>query len=354
LSRALIELTGEDVFCSVVGVKDAELRLSYATAGPRLKDWAARYDTAAAGNREAELAAIGREMFAWLDDGEGSWASSWANGSGDRELEIRVRRRDDPRELALLDAPWELLAWDAGALARDALQPFSVARRVGEPGPSWEPAHSDLQLMFMAAAPEGQVDLDYEQEEASILEATRRNGRVHVIVEETGALRFLADRLTSDEGPFEALHLSCHGDIDAQRGPVLLLETAEGGSQSATAADVVSALGTAPPLVVLSACRTAEIGRAGTVARAGQRDVAVDEAQREAPRRAADAGAEWTAEPGTPEMAAFDAGAQAILQRERAAIAKDPGVWREVWTSLGLDVAARGSWPWRPTQGGPD
>ena len=111
-------------------------------------------------------------MFAWLD--EFGWASAWANGGGDRELEIRGARGDDPRELALLDAPWELLAWNTGPLAGDALQPFSVTRRVGEPGRPWGPKHSDMQLMFMAAAPEGQVDLDYEQEEASILEATRR------------------------------------------------------------------------------------------------------------------------------------------------------------------------------------
>jgi hypothetical protein len=85
LSRALIELIGEDVFCSVVDVTNAELRLSYATAGKRLKDWVARYDAAAAANQEDALTAIGREMFAWLDDDERSWASSWANGSGDRE-----------------------------------------------------------------------------------------------------------------------------------------------------------------------------------------------------------------------------------------------------------------------------
>ena len=111
-----------------------------------------------------------------------------------------------------------------------------------------------------------------------------------MIVEETGALDFLTDRLASDEGPFEALHLSCHGDIDERRGPVLLLGTAEGKLHQATAGEIVAK----PPLVVLSACRTAEIGRAGTVARAGQREVAGGEAERDATRRPADAGAEVT------------------------------------------------------------
>ena len=82
----------------------------------------------------------------------------------------------------------------------------------------------------------------------------------------------------------------------SKRGPVLLLETAAGELHQATAADIVSALGTArPPLVVLSACRTAEVGRAGAVAHAGRRDVATGEALRDATRRPADAGAEVTA-----------------------------------------------------------
>jgi hypothetical protein len=49
----------------------------------------------------------------------------------------------------------------------------------------------------------------------------------------------------------------------------------------------------------------------------------------------------------------FTTAAADILQRERTAIVEDPGVWREVWNSLGLDAVAWRSWPWRPTQGGP-
>lgn len=43
------------------------------------------------------------------------------------------------------------------------------------------------------------------------------------------------------------------------------------------------------------------------------------------------------------EMEAFAVGATAILQRERAEIATDPGVWRVLWTSLGI-----GAVRWRP------
>src|SRR5580692_7335049 len=135
MSQWLIELIGDDVLCSVAGVPDT--RLPYATAAARLAAWAARYDAAAARDAEAELLAIGREMFGWLD--AALWASGWADEAGDRELEIRVRRRDDPREVALLDAPWELLARDNGPVGLDATQLFTVARRIGASAAVWEP-----------------------------------------------------------------------------------------------------------------------------------------------------------------------------------------------------------------------
>ena len=212
-----------------------------------------------------------------------------------------MRRRDDPREVALLDAPWELLARDSGPLGLDATQLFTVARRIGAPAAVWEPRHHDLQLMFMAAAPQGQVDLDFEREEATVLAATRGDGRVHVIVEETGSLEFLRARLVSEEGPFEAVHLSCHGDIDKRRGPVLLLETAEGGADLVDPGQIVQALGATPaPLVVLSACRTAEIGRAsGAVDGVGRRDAGdrrmEPDVQRDGTRPPGDVGAEIAA-----------------------------------------------------------
>ena len=126
--------------------------------------------------------------------------------------------------------------------------------------------------MFMAAAPEGQHELDYEAEETAILDATRLLP-MRVVVEETGALEFLGARLATDEGPFEALHLSCHGDIDREKGPILLLETAEGGADRVGPGAIVGALGAdPPPLVVLSACRTAERGGSPGAGFTGQKE----------------------------------------------------------------------------------
>ena len=269
MSLALIELLGSGILGSIECGE--EVRLPAPSAIAKLQAWSKRYDEASLYDREAELSAIGREMFAWLD--ESGWASAWTLGSGDRNLEIRVKGAGGTEEEALLDAPWELLSRaDGPPLAFDDIQLFIVARRIGPKTAPLEPRHGDLQLMFMAAAPEGQQELDYEAEETAILEATRLLP-MRVVVEETGALEFLGARLTSDEGPFEALHLSCHGDIDREKGPILLLENAEGGSDRVGPGAIVGVLGAEPPpLVLLSACRTAELGSSPGAAFIGHKE----------------------------------------------------------------------------------
>src|SRR5438477_2568099 len=81
----------------------------------------------------------------------------------------------------------------------------------------------------MTAKVEGQGVLDYEQEEAGILQATI-GLPLDLSVEESGAIEFLGERIAQD-GPFEALHLSCHGDF-VKGHPVLALEKPEGVSTS--------------------------------------------------------------------------------------------------------------------------
>ena len=114
----------------------------------------------------------------------------------------------------------------------------------------------------MAAEVEGQSILNYEQEEAGILQAT--NGLpLNLMVEESGAIEFLGQRIAQD-GPFEALHLSCHGDI-VKGHPVLALEKPEGGLDLVGIAPLSRAFGEEdkkPKLVFLSACRTGEHGAA--------------------------------------------------------------------------------------------
>jgi tetratricopeptide (TPR) repeat protein len=253
---ALIEHVRADVICRTLGDFPFEFRIRGDDALKALVEWAGRYDAAVRRNQDGELLAIGREFFGWLN--ESGWASKWTKAIGPRSLEIRVDDLDEPLTRAMLDAPWELLAGKDGYLADDRVQLFEVARRIGSKGEPIAPQHSDLQLMFMAAAPEGESQLDFEAEEAAILNATQ-GLPLHLVVEESGAAKFLGDRLDLD-GPFDVLHISCHGDIHPKRGHVLALEDEVGDLAYADAGQIVELLGDPErtPLVFLSACRTAE------------------------------------------------------------------------------------------------
>ena len=222
-----------------------------------LRDWSQRYDLAVRQDREMALIDIGIEMFRWLD--ASGAAGAWLKAPGDRALEISVPGDGSDIETALLDAPWELLATEFGPLVADELRLFVVTRRIGRPASAPEPLHRELRMMFMAAAPIGHSELDFEAEEAAILRATQNAQRVQMVVEETGSLELLKERLASDEGPFEALHLSCHGGIDSKLGPALSFETDLGDEHPVTPGALIDALPRPlPSLVALSACRTAE------------------------------------------------------------------------------------------------
>ncbi len=201
------------------------------------------------------LLAIGKALHDWLDRKD--LLAQIIGESGPVSLDLAVAVRPDAEARAFVAAPWELLTDATGLhLAFDATRAYSPARRFGAPGAHWEPAHRDLSVLFMAAAPEGVSDLDYEREEALILDAVERLP-VQLAVEESGALKPLADRLAL-EGPFEVLHLTCHGDLDEGRG-VLALEDDKGGLDPVTAGRLCEAMGShRPPLAVVSACRSAE------------------------------------------------------------------------------------------------
>ena len=254
--HATLEHIGNDVVCRASGAMPAECRIDGETMRPALLALATRYDEAVRRADHDALPAVGRELLSLLD--ASGWASAWAGAAGARCLEIRVADPAQALAAALLDAPWELLATAHGFLADDDSQLFELTRRVGAPAQVAVPRHADLQLMFMAAAPLDVDELDFEAEEGAILQATQALP-LHLVVEESGSAQPLAERLALD-GPFEAIHLSCHGSIDAKRGPFLAFEDVQGAMEPAFAGDLARLLGDAQgtSLVFLSACRTAE------------------------------------------------------------------------------------------------
>ncbi|MFC1537451.1 CHAT domain-containing protein [Gemmatimonadota bacterium] len=263
--RARITILGSDILCNPdLTRRGRKVRIPLTDEVlSKFEEWAGQYDRAVRSNDPSPLLALGLEMFKWVD--EGGWASKWVKGEGDRILEVAVNDPESAAAEALLDIPWEFLAHGGDFLAADPNQTFVVSRIIGrsEDDEPVQALHRDLALMFMAAAPRGERELDFDAEEAAILSATEHLP-IQLCVEESGCKDFLKDRL-AQEGPFEAVHISCHGNIHEDTGPVLALETPEGDLYHATPGDIAKALGEKKaPLVFLSACRTAESKKVGT------------------------------------------------------------------------------------------
>jgi CHAT domain-containing protein len=175
-----------------------------------------------------------------------------------------ANRSPSEAEWSLLRAPWELLADERGFLARDVTLGFSPARRLGRSVEAPPLDKHRLGLVFMAASPQGGVELDYEAEETAIISAVGST-KIDLLVEESGNPKELGERLT-EYAAMQALHISCHGhsawrphDKSKEKArPVLLLESLEGEELPTDAGELISALrGHRPRLVFLSACLTA-------------------------------------------------------------------------------------------------
>ena len=197
---------------------------------------AGRYARAVqAGGDEGVFVELGRELFGWLDGDQGHLSVLLERAA--RPVVFEVGGPQVPSDLAraVLRAPFELLARPGGGfLAGDELDRFCVARRLG---PAAERPGLDafrLGLAFMASAPRGQRELDFEAEEAAILAAVGES-RVDLMVEDTGDPGELARRL-ADVGGMPVVHLSCHGlnswrvRLGEPGVPVLAMEDEVGGT----------------------------------------------------------------------------------------------------------------------------
>jgi hypothetical protein len=260
----LISMLGSDILCETVGGRPSTpVRIPLTTATvTQWRQWSDEYRHAVSTDDPPMLFRLGKQIFAWLN--EAQWATAWAKAPGPRLLEIGVDETESPAAAALLSLPWELLAQAHDFLAGDPAQPFVVYRSIGKGRTSLpaQPEHRDLAVLFMAASPTGQQELDYEAEEGGMLQATEHLP-MQLVVEESGCPDFCKERLAQD-GPFEAVHLSCHGDLLADGTPALALETPEGDLALTRPGDFATLLGEKKPtLVFLSACRTAE-SRRGT------------------------------------------------------------------------------------------
>ncbi|CAN96869.1 hypothetical protein sce6700 [Sorangium cellulosum So ce56] len=194
--------------------------------------------------------AIGDALYRWLDGAEG-WLEPLLSGRSDLTLHLEA---DAP----LARLPWELLH-RAGFLCAHPHRLLTPVRRLASVAarPAAVAQNRPLRVLFMATSPEPvRPVLDFEREEARILDATRTQP-IELLVEESGTLRGLKERLR-DVGAehFDVVHLSGHAGHEGDR-PCFYFEDDRGDVHPVFADDLARAFETAwPRLVFLSGCRT--------------------------------------------------------------------------------------------------
>ena len=213
-----------------------------------LKESEQRYHTG-----RGSLAALGQRLHGWLNPSEAPWLDRVQQDHRDLCLYITVAER-------LRHLPWELLQDRGGFLCADPNRPFAPVRRVHDRVlDGSEPRNRPLRILFMASSPgDVQPVLDFEREEALLLEATRRAG-LDLVVEESGSLEGLADWIDAHEaGYFDVVHLTGHAEVEGD-GPVFVLENRIGHAERAGAEDIAAVFQASnrfPRLLFLSGCRT--------------------------------------------------------------------------------------------------
>nr|MDZ8047224.1 tetratricopeptide repeat protein [Nostoc sp. DedQUE02] len=206
----------------------------------------------------------GRRLYNWLD-------------GSDRTLQpLLDKHRREGIVLAiattekLAHLPWEVLHDGVSFLVErvPAIVPVrwvsdSTVKKLTIDG---EPENRALQVLFMATSPlDVKPVLDFEGEEARILEATKRQP-LALTVEESGCLSELGYLVDGyDRDYFDVLHLTGHATLqDGQ--PRFITETATGEANYASAGDIAQELQfRLPKLIFLSGCRTGQAGNSGSV-----------------------------------------------------------------------------------------
>ncbi|MEY2246489.1 CHAT domain-containing protein, partial [Streptomyces sp. BF23-18] len=213
------------------------------------------------GSKEQALLAVGRDLYRWLDGDLGQLTRLLDEAAAPLVFEVRAPARPSAAAWALLRAPYELLAAPGSGFLAEAPELFAVARRLGQPSPAPAPDGYRLGVAFMASAPRGQHELDFEAEELAILNAVGETS-LDLVVEDSGNPEHLGLRL-SELGGMPVVHLSCHGlhnwrpGPDKPATPVLLMEDDLGDGRPTSANALVGLLTPLPRLAFVSACLTA-------------------------------------------------------------------------------------------------
>ncbi|MEV7287092.1 CHAT domain-containing protein [Streptomyces sp. NPDC093252] len=223
---------------------------------------AGRYvDAVRHGSGDQALLAVGSELYRWLDGDLGQLTGVLDEAAAPVVFEVRAAARPSGAAWALLRAPFELLAAPEGGFLAAGSELFAVVRRLGRPRSGPEMDGFRLGVAFMASAPRGGHELDFEAEETAVLNAVGGTS-LDLVVEDSGDPVQLGLRL-AELGGMPVVHLSCHGlhnwrpGPDGPATPVLLMEDDLGDPCPVSADVLVGQLSPRPRLVFVSACLTA-------------------------------------------------------------------------------------------------
>jgi tetratricopeptide (TPR) repeat protein len=207
-----------------------------------------------------DYAVTGLRLYNWLD-GSDRWLQKLINQYQRQRIILAIATAEK-----LAHLPWEVLHDDTSFLVQQSIIPVRWVSSDSVKTLSVEknPENRALQVLFMATSPQGvEPVLDFEAEEARILEATGRQP-LALTVEESGCLselRYLVDYYGKDY--FDIFHITGHATITNGQ-PEFITETETGAAYNASAEDIAKALQfRIPKLIFLSGCRTGQAGGDG-------------------------------------------------------------------------------------------
>ena len=207
-----------------------------------------------------DYAVTGLRLYNWLD-GTDRWLQKLINQYQRQGIILAIATAEK-----LAHLPWEVLHNGKTFLVERSIIPvrWVSSDSVKTLSVETKPENRALQVLFMATSPQGvEPVLDFEAEEARILEATGRQP-LALTVEESGCLselRYLVDYYGKDY--FDIFHITGHATITNGQ-PEFITETETGEAFYASAEHFKQALQfRLPKLIFLSGCRTGQAGGDG-------------------------------------------------------------------------------------------
>ncbi len=207
-----------------------------------------------------DFSQTGQKLYHWLD-------------SADRFLDQAIQQARGTAEILVLafetkgrlsHLPWEILHDGTGFFVQRRNPMIVPVRWFSQNSGDDKPANRTLHALFMATSPDNVSLLDFEKEEALILNATQKQPMTLIVEEsrEIGELRNLISSYPSDW--FDVFHLTGHGTL-TDSGASFVTENEIGEAVLCSAKDLSDALLRMPRLIFLSGCRTAESAKAGAI-----------------------------------------------------------------------------------------